>query len=572
METVLAHAGPAALLDATGQVLEHNDPGRCLAILFAHPGLEDLRVGVRECLARGAPVTRLVRGAGLPDGPDSLDILLLPAAEGDRVAALARDTSLDSSLQAALTESRARFKDFVALSSDFSWETGPDGRLVFVSPPGALGREARDMVGGDPLDLLDDSARAAGETLFQAQRRVRDLELWARDRRGRRVRLLASAMPMSDPHGGWIGARGICRDITEQHVRDLALRRAQERDRVRSHVVRTFRDQVDVETMLTVAAEALALGVGAAACQILRRPIPGHTIDVAALSDQGPCEDLIVGGQFGLPPTPPPLAALTRALGGDLRDRGGSPASWEGQVDDHALVVIGTSYRQQPNGALVLWRLRERGGWTPDDRMLILDVAGQVGIANEQIARYETVIDMSRTDSLTGLMNRRAFMQDAERRMRRLERSQRPAALMYVDLDNFKLVNDLHGHARGDQVLVMLADILRTHIRPTDLVGRLGGDEFAVWLEDADDTVACQKANDFLNGSVMLGALSASTEAPLAMSIGIAVTGPGLTESLEAFCARADSAMYTAKQSGKGRFHLCQAGAGGTACLGEPGP
>jgi len=550
----MAHSGPAAVFDAAGRVVAGNHQGYCLADLFANPDSAPLQAALQTALDTVAPVMRSI--SGWNDGTGSMDLTVLPSDDRRHVVVLARDTSLDTSLRAALAESRARFKDFVDLSSDFAWETGIDGRLVFVSPGGALGRVARDLVGSDPLSLVDPAARADGQVLFSTRQRLRDIELWARDNRGRRVRLLASAMPVIGADGVWLGARGICRDITEQHVKDMALRRAQERDRVRSHVVRTFRDQVDVETMLTVAAEALAHGVGAASCQILRRFAHDRKGDVAVTTDEGPFEELTLGGQFGPHIGPLSAAALIRAM--QRPEDTARLQAWEGQVAGHTLFVVGTSYHQTPNGAVVLWRPKERGPWTADDRLLVLDVAGQVGIANEQIARYETVMDMSRTDSLTNLLNRRGFMLDVERRIRRLERSERPAALLYMDLDNFKRVNDRYGHARGDHVLTVMAEILAHRTRPTDLVARLGGDEFAVWLEDADAAAACQKADELLSGGAMLQAFSADAAYPLAMSIGVAVYSHDQPETLGEICERADAAMYAAKQRGKGRFHLSE--------------
>ncbi|MBB4313363.1 sensor domain-containing diguanylate cyclase [Roseospira marina] len=551
MSSLLAYAGPAALFDGAGHVLAQNHHAHSLVELMAHPDAVSLRAALQSALDTAMPIMRSARGLD-DSGVSSFDLTLLPSADHRVVLVLARDTSLDTSLRSALAESRARFKDFVDLSSDFAWETGLDGRLVFVSPGGALGRSARDLVGTNPLDLIDPGGRTDAGTLFATRQRRRDVELWARDNRGRRVRLLASATPILAADNTWLGTRGICRDITEQHVKDVALRRAQERDRVRSHVVRTFRDQVDVETMLTVAAGALAHGVGATTCQILRR----STESTAILPPQDPAgtPELVLGGRYGPDLGPPPPAALARAMhGGDETMRF---QFWETRTETHAILAIGTSHRQAPNGAVVLWRPAERGAWTADDRLLILDVAGQVGIANEQIARYETVRDQSRTDPLTGLLNRRGFMLDVERRLRRLAHSERPAALLYIDLDNFKPVNDRYGHARGDQVLILMAEILSTRTRPTDLIARLGGDEFAVWLEDADAEGSRLKADNLLSGSALLRTLSADTAAPLSMSIGIAVTSGARPETVESLCDRADAAMYRAKQTGKSRHFL----------------
>ena len=100
----------------------------------------------------------------------------------------------------------------------------------------------------------------------------------------------------------------------------------------------------------------------------------------------------------------------------------------------------------------------------------------------------------ARTDPLTGLLNRRAFMEELARRLDRLDREGLPGTLMFVDLDHFKQLNDARGHETGDAALCAIAALLRDTVRPADLVARLGGDEFALWLDGADDFSAAERA------------------------------------------------------------------------------
>jgi diguanylate cyclase (GGDEF)-like protein len=143
-----------------------------------------------------------------------------------------------------------------------------------------------------------------------------------------------------------------------------------------------------------------------------------------------------------------------------------------------------------------------------------------------------------------------------KRRFKRLQRDTKKAALVYLDLDNFKLVNDLHGHAKGDETLCFLADILRHNTRSTDLVSRLGGDEFAVWLDNADETVAVNRAQVFLAAAGALIAYSGAPDRPLKLSIGIAVHDPKSPEGINEFVSRADVAMYSVKRAGKGSYAM----------------
>ena len=135
-----------------------------------------------------------------------------------------------------------------------------------------------------------------------------------------------------------------------------------------------------------------------------------------------------------------------------------------------------------------------------------------------------------------------------------LLRRGRAASLFYVDLDNFKQVNDVHGHKWGDEALIALARLLSDGTRVGDIVARLGGDEFAMWLEETDEAAAKRRAHDLLERSTVLRTYSGSPDYPLGISIGIAVTDPHSEEALTSLIARADSAMYRVKKDKKGSY------------------
>src|SRR3954451_4706767 len=109
-----------------------------------------------------------------------------------------------------------------------------------------------------------------------------------------------------------------------------------------------------------------------------------------------------------------------------------------------------------------------------------------VFILAEVRALYERERDLSRTDALTGLLNRRAFVERLERERERHARFPRPITLAYLDLDNFKGINDSRGHAAGDALLVAVAQGMENSVRDVDSVGRLGGDEFAILMPETD--------------------------------------------------------------------------------------
>jgi diguanylate cyclase (GGDEF)-like protein len=161
-------------------------------------------------------------------------------------------------------------------------------------------------------------------------------------------------------------------------------------------------------------------------------------------------------------------------------------------------------------------------------------------------AREAELSVLAATDSLTGLLNRGAFRGRVEQALA----GDKPACLLAIDLDRFKLVNDRYGHAAGDAALVHLARLLERHLRPGDIIGRLGGDEFMVLLPgagaDSADLVvrrlhaALRAAPLPLGDDVLL---------PLEMSIGLAVRQRDA--SLDSLAAEADAALYRAKFAGR---------------------
>ena len=155
------------------------------------------------------------------------------------------------------------------------------------------------------------------------------------------------------------------------------------------------------------------------------------------------------------------------------------------------------------------------------------------------------------TDVLTGLNNRRAFTAAARALMQLAARDRSQVAMLVIDLDHFKDINDGHGHSVGDAMLAHVADLMRAALRRSDICGRLGGDEFAVLLPNATPEAAHAVAEKIRALAMQTTVPLDGLEVSVCLSIGIAC---GTGEDFDALLARADHAMYEAKRMGPNRI------------------
>lgn len=164
-------------------------------------------------------------------------------------------------------------------------------------------------------------------------------------------------------------------------------------------------------------------------------------------------------------------------------------------------------------------------------------------------------------DGLTGLPNRRLFMDRLEQAVRRAHRDGRRAAVMFLDLDDFKPVNDTWGHRQGDAVLRAIAHRLSDCVRETDTVARFGGDEFVIVMTDVGDREDVEALAEKINHALSEPLPTDGGEATLHASIGVALY-PDHADEAEALLSKADDAMYQAKSRGKGGHYI--SGEGGS--------
>jgi diguanylate cyclase (GGDEF)-like protein len=176
-----------------------------------------------------------------------------------------------------------------------------------------------------------------------------------------------------------------------------------------------------------------------------------------------------------------------------------------------------------------------------------------------QLKRAEHELSLlARHDSLTGLPNRRHFDEQFAMTVARQRRSKRPIALLYLDIDQFKEINDSLGHSAGDDVLREFAQRLKGTLRATDFVARIGGDEFAVLLEEVDTPEIAQLVASKLIVAMRRDITTEGNEVHVTTSIGIAFCRR-VTCSQDELIKIADGALYQAKAAGRNTWRFVMA-------------
>ncbi len=207
-------------------------------------------------------------------------------------------------------------------------------------------------------------------------------------------------------------------------------------------------------------------------------------------------------------------------------------------------------------------QLKKEGGGTlpvaiscsplPRQQRSMVVIALDMSVVRNLHAQLET---QAVTDSLTGLLNRRGFNQALESAVARADRNGKSMAVLYIDLDGFKRINDSLGHEAGDAILCKVARLLETCMRPYDILARMGGDEFTALLDSLDHTEDAAKVAEKLIELISVRHRIEDTEVTLGASIGIA-TFPECGDNVEELLRAADMAMYEAKRAGRQQFRF----------------
>jgi diguanylate cyclase (GGDEF)-like protein/PAS domain S-box-containing protein len=485
--------------------------------------------------------------------PDPLDELC------SRLLRVSADSDID--LDIALVTRELETRTLLDQLPDFIYVKDRRGRFVFANA--AAGRNSKlhkgfDLIGKTDFDILD---HETARELFLVEQEIMSTGV-AVDGREERVKLgngrvlwlTTSKMPLRDAKGQIVGLVGISRDITERkrqddrrhgHARLLEMiARGQPLSAVLDALVRTVEEELD-----NVTASVLLLEEGS---DRLRHG--------AATSLPPAYVKLIDGFEIG-PKRGSCGTAAWRRSPVVVKDVMTDPL-WEDFRELAIMFSLGSCWSTPilgPDGRVLgTFALYSDAGREPTEleRELTAMATDIAGIAIERARSEERIQHMAHHDPLTGLPNRTLFWAQFSRALHEARRENRKITVAYLDLDNFKQINDTLGHAAGDEVLKTLSSRMAGCIRVTDLLVRLGGDEFAIVFSNVsqDELGVVRRLQELRTAiSKPIGIDDKSVIATCSMGVAFF---PQDGETPEELLARADRAMYDAKDQGRDRLRV----------------
>jgi diguanylate cyclase (GGDEF)-like protein/PAS domain S-box-containing protein len=502
----------------------------------------EARIEYRVLLPEGA--TAWVRSVARLEGAS--------ARKSQVVAGIVQDITAMSAISRQLAQSEAKYRDLTRLSADWVWETDEEGRLAYLSESADAafgGRWIRSGMGkpGWEFHRLD-LPRVDWEAhrLLLARHEVfENLEFALIDPEGELHHVKTSGSPVFDDTGRFLGYRGVGRNVTREFQQRLLLQ-------IEGEIAAVIREHSSLEEVIREAIHRVcALLAWSGGVHLTQ--VPGaRLIRLRERHGSAPLLRILaqIGDQFAMSPGSVEDRVWAQARAVWIPSLAGEPEfAMRYRVDDStnpaALVAPLLDENNQVVSALLLFSP------TSFQAPTLIDRLGD--ILSRTLSQYlqrkqaeERLLHASLHDALTGLPNRVFLTHQLEESLR----SARRAAVLYVDLDRYKFINDTLGHSVGDQVLIEVARRLRESLRRTDVAGRMGGDEFILLLMDLTDRQQIEAVARKVLQAIERPFILMERAYFLSASIGIAVT-PDDGRDAQALIRAADNAMYRVKSEGR---------------------
>jgi len=464
----------------------------------------------------------------------------------DRVMITARDTTLSDRMTEALLESRSMLKGLLERAVDFCFEVDEKKVFRFVSPSQALGQQLEGWIGRSADDIFWSGGKVPSRNPFSTKKiqtfNAVQIDFGQNKQneqnvRGEKYWVSFKVEPVLSPEGKVIGVRGVCRDVSEQVAIDRQTRMDNLRLSVQQRIIEMINETDTAESLLDSAANELL--------DVLRADLVWSVIKFP----EGLVPAAICGESAIVPDIDETWKKLAISPDPVLQVQDGANSHLAVRLEEGGMGI----------GMFVICRDTNQYPWAEHEKSLLADITGSLAAAFGKAQLINKLQRLSSQDELTGIMNRRAFVESVERRLRHQCRSGQSGCLLFVDLDHFKEVNDSLGHKAGDNAIKMVADTMQALVRSCDFVGRYGGDEFVLWLEDISPPDAALKAKALIDSMPAIREKIGAGHLKLSASVGVCPSIPGLDLKFAGLAERADAALYEVKSAGRSNVAIASA-------------
>jgi diguanylate cyclase (GGDEF)-like protein len=443
----------------------------------------------------------------------------------------ARDTTLSDQVTDALLKSRILLKELLDSAVDIAFEVDQNHEILFVTPAVAFGIETELWIGENADKVFWSGIERPTRNPLSVKREQSfdavQIRLHGSDER-RWVQIVSRPFKNND---GSVTVRGTIVDKTDQVRRERMMRAMNLRFKVQERITNILNTAETSQNLLGRASKALL--------EVLRAD------SVWLLEKLG--RDLIIRASESEDTLPVDTATILGAAEADP-DQNLLKIEQNGQI----YLAIQVRRGDDISGFFVISRDTVTSPWSTQEVGLVESITNVLTAAFEKSTLISRLQKLSSEDALTGLMNRGAIEAAIDERLSHRDNRADTGIIMFIDLDNFKEVNDTLGHNAGDDALKYVSEFIKTIIRPSDLAGRYGGDEFIIWLEGGRLDTAEQRARALIDNMPSIREKLGNINLKLSASVGLCAAENIDPISFDVLANMADEALYAVKKSGKG--------------------